>query len=329
MLNAGIIGCGGIGRMHASAYAKLKDVKVAALIDYDLDRAEALAREFGGKACKTIDEYGEKLDLVSVVTPPAAHYSVVMDLLERGIPVFCEKPITMDIDQAKEIVKRSEETGIPVGVGFKMRYEPVFRKAKELLPQVGKVFAVSAVKNQPFGDEPGRQWIKSTGCMYELSVHDYDLIHYIMEAQPVKVRARLEYSLGWKREDQAYLEVEYSNGAIGQLMSSYSTETAWTGYDIALTFIGEKGYMRVERPDRIVLNTDKFQVVETEALGGLDVFVEQARSFVFALKNGIHYYPDVKDGAIGTILIESANQAHKIKEEVILRKDEVRPLNHK
>lgn len=318
MLKVGIIGCGGIGRMHASAYARLENVQITALIDFDLERAEEAAKQFGGKAYKSIDECEEKLDLVSVVTPPAAHYSVIMDLLERGIPVFTEKPITMDIDQAKEIVKKSEEMGIPVGVGFKMRYEPIFQKAKELLGQVGQVFAVSVVKNQPFGNEPGRQWVKNTGCMYELSVHDYDLVNFIMDTKPVKVKARLGYDLGWTREDRAYLDVEYENGVVGQLMSTYSTETVWTGYDVAMTFIGEKGYMRVERPDRIVLSTDRYQTIDVTPLGGLDVFVEQARAFVNALERGQHYYPDARDGAIGTILIESANKSYKNNEEVIL-----------
>lgn len=312
MLNVGIIGCGGIGRLHAYGYAHLENVNLVALIDFDLDRANALAEEFGGKAYKSIDDCEVKLDLVSVVTPPSTHYNIVMDLLDRGITVFCEKPITMDIEQAKEIEKKSRETGIMVGVGFKMRYEPIFAQAKERLGEVGKLFAVSAVKNQPYTDMPTRQWIKSTGCMYELSVHDYDLIHYIMDSKPVSVRARLEYSLGWPKEDQAYLDVEYDNGVIGQLMSSYSTNSAWTGYDIAMTFVGEKGYMRIERPDRIVFNTDKgYWVEEVQPIGGMDIFAVQLEKFVDALINNKPYDADVSAGAIATILIESANIAHK------------------
>ena len=320
MMKVGIIGCGGIGRLHANAYSKVPNTELAALIDFDLERAEKLAAEFGGRAYRSIDDCPEKLDLVSVVTPPSAHYKIVMDLLERRIPVFCEKPITMEIDQAKEIVRKSEETGVPVGIGFKMRYEPCFVKAKELIGEIGKVFAVSAVKNQPYTEDPTRQWIKNTGCMYELSVHDYDLIDYILDTKPVRVRAKLGYDLGWKREDQAYLDVEYENGVIGQLMSSYSTHTAWTGYDIALTFVGEKGYMRVERPDRIVLNTDQgYRTVSVEPIGGMDIFVVQAQKFVDALEAGRTYHPNAADGAVQTILIESANASHLENQAIELR----------
>lgn len=319
MIKVGIIGCGGIGRLHANAYSKVPNAELVALIDFDLDRAEKLAAEFGGKAYRSIDDCPEKLDLVSVVTPPSTHYKIVMDLLDRKIPVFCEKPITMDIDQAKEIVRKSEETGVPVGIGFKMRYEPCFEKAREMIGEVGKIFAVSAVKNQPYTEDPNRQWIKNTGCMYELSVHDYDLIDYIMDAKPISVRAKLGYDLGWTREDQAYLDVEYDNGVIGQLMSSYSTNTAWTGYDIALTFVGEKGYMRVERPDRLVFNTDKgYWTVPVEPIGGMDIFVVQAQKVVDALEAGREYHPNAADGALQTILIESANASHRENKTITL-----------
>lgn len=319
MLNVGIIGCGGIGRLHANAYSKIDGVNIAALIDANTERAEALSKEFGGTVYKSIDDVPEKLDLVSVVTPPSTHYAIVMDLLDRKIPVFCEKPITMNIAEAKEIEKKSREMGIPVGIGFKMRYEPIFVKAKELLGEIGNVFAVSAVKNQPFGDDPARQWIKSTGCMYELSVHDYDLINYIMDAKPVSVKAELDYSLEWERENQAYLDVEYDNGVRGQLMSSYSTKAVWTGYDIALTFVGDKGYMRIERPDRIVINTDSYKVVEVEPIGGMDIFIVQAQKFIDALKSGTEYVPNAADGEINTNLIECANEAYRENKKVVLK----------
>lgn len=311
MLNVGIIGCGGIGMTHARAYAKLKNVKLAAMIDFNLELAQKAADQFGAKAFRSIDECDIKLDLVSVVTPPSAHFKVVMDLLERGIPVFCEKPITMNIEEAKMMVKKSEETGIPVGVGFKMRNEAVFAKAKELIGEIGKILSVSVVKNQPQSPNPAKAWIKETGCMYELSVHDYDLVHYIMGAYPVNVEARLGYRHGWNREDQAYLTVEYDNGAVGQLMSAYTTTASWTYQDIAITFVGENGYMRVERPNRIVLATNTQRVVDVEPLDGEEPFRIELEGFVNSLIQKTEFHPDVHDGAITTILVESANISHR------------------
>lgn len=320
MLNVGIIGCGGIGGQHAYAYSQIKEVNLVALIDSNIEKAEALVEKYGGKAYKSIDDVAEKLDLVSVVTPPAAHYPIVMDLIDRGIPVFCEKPITTDVEQAKELVKRSKETGVPVGIGFKMRYEPVFAKAKELIGEVGELFGLSVAKNQPFSEDHRSEWIKNTGCMYELSVHDYDLINWIMDAVPETIEADLRYADTWVRESRAFLNVEYSNGVKGQLMSSYSMDSAWAPNDITMVFTGERGTMRVERPDRIVLATkDGVSKVDIEPLGGLEVFVVQIQKFIDKLIAGEEYLPGIEDGAINTIMIEAANKAHKEGKKIALK----------
>jgi predicted dehydrogenase len=217
----------------------------------------------------------------------------------------------MDIEQAKLMVKKSEETGIPVGVGFKMRNEAVFAKAKELIGEVGKILSVTVVKNQPQSPNPAKAWVKETGCMYELSVHDYDLIHYIMGAYPVTVSAKLGYRHGWNREDQAYLTVEYDNGAVGLLNSTYTTTASWTYQDISITFVGENGYMRVERPNRIVLATKTQRVVDVEPLDGEEPFRIELEGFVNSLIEKTEFRPDVHDGAITTLLVESANISHK------------------
>lgn len=310
-MNVGIIGCGGIGQTHARAYSKIEGVNLVAMIDFNLELAQKVADEFGAKAYRSIDECDQKLDLVSVVTPPSAHFKVVMDLLERGIPVFCEKPITMNADEADLLVAKSKETGVPVGVGFKMRNEAVFAEAKKHIGELGKLLSVSVVKNQPSKPEPVRAWIKDTGCMYELSVHDYDLVNYIMDAYPVNVDARLGYRYGWNREDQAYLMVEYDNGVVGQLMSSYTTTAKWTYRDITITFVGENGYMRIERPDRIVIASDKRTVLDVTPLDGDEPFRIELEGFVRSLENKTEFHPNVMDGAVTTKLVEGANVSHR------------------
>ncbi len=319
MLKVGVIGCGGIGNQHANAYSQIEQVELVALIDSNIERAEALVEKYGGKAYKSIDDVPEKLDLVSVVTPPSTHYPIVMDLLDRGIPVFCEKPITTDVDEAKALLKKSKETGLQVGIGFKMRYEAVFAKAKELVGEVGELFGLSVCKNQPFKEDYRTEWVKKTGCMYELSIHDYDLINWIMDAVPESVEADLRYSEGWTREDRAFLNVEYSNGVKGQLMSSYSMNSKWAPNDITMVFVGDKGTMRVERPDRILLATlDGVKAVDIEPINGMQVFIDQIQTFVDCLIAGKEYKPGIEEGVVNTILVEAANKAFKDGKKVAL-----------
>lgn len=318
MMKVGIIGCGGIGNIHANAYKMMDDVEVCAFIDNNIERAEECVKKFGGKAYADIDDVEEKLDLVSVVTPPATHYGILLKLIEKKIPVFCEKPITTDVDQAKEIVEKASAAGVPIGIGFKMRNEAVFAKAKELIGEIGELYSVTAVKDQPYTFSAGREWIQKTGAMYELSVHDYDLINYIADLTPKSVYADLDYSFGWERENRAYLQVEYENGVKGQLSSTYSPETKFTFADITIMFVGEKGYMKVERPDKITVHTTETKVYEVEPIDNTTVFEKQFRIFIDGLKEGKICGPNAEDGAINTIMIEAANKSNKENRKVEL-----------
>ena len=318
MLNVGVIGCGNIGRLHANAYANAENVKLCALIDTNLENAKKLAEQFGGEAYASINDVPVKLDLVSVVVPPSAHYGVVSDLLNRGISVFVEKPMTMDVEQAKALLKQSQETGLSIGVGFKMRYEAVFQKAKELVGKLGEIYSVAETSNQPMAKVPEKPWVMDTGVMYELSIHDYDLIHWIMDSVPVAVSATLDSSWGWKRENFAYLTVEYANGAKGQLMNTYSPGSKH-GFDRVITFFGENGYMRVERPNQIVLHANgEHEVITVEPFADADVFRKEIEAFIDSVLKKVPYYPGVAEGAINTILIEAANQADKAGKKVVL-----------
>ena len=175
-MNVAIIGCGGIGCLHARAYQTMPDVKVAYMIDINRDLADRAAKEFGAVPLYSADDLSEMPDIVDVVTPPGAHTALTLRFVEQGIPVFCEKPLTTDIEEARAVVSAADRYGVPVGIGFKMRNEAIFKAAKENIGRVGTLYAVSTVKNQPHHADTKEHWIAKTGCMYELSVHEYDLI---------------------------------------------------------------------------------------------------------------------------------------------------------
>lgn len=263
MFKVGIVGCGGIGMAHARSWSAVDGVKVAAAVDLDPAKAKALAEVCGAEPLTDIAQLPSDLDAVSVVTPPQAHYPVIKSLLERGFNVFSEKPLTTDVAQGEELVKLAEEKKRLLGVGFKMRYEPINVKAKELLPEIGDLVSIVTTKEQMFNPRPGGEWVKRTGAMYELSIHDFDLVSYITGRFPQKVlSAQLNHKRGWEKEDSFAALVSYDGGVSGLLQGMYCDNTTFCFRDFTMTFLGENGYMRVERPDRIVMHTDEYRVVE-------------------------------------------------------------------
>ena len=111
MLKVAVIGCGGIGRTHCNAWKTVEGAELVAVVDMNEEKAKAAAADFGCKWYTSLDDL-TGVDAVSVVTPPAAHYPVVKAALNKGLHVFCEKPITINYELSKEMYELAEEKGL-------------------------------------------------------------------------------------------------------------------------------------------------------------------------------------------------------------------------
>lgn len=309
MVNVALVGCGGIGLAHLRAYAQLPCAKLVACVDRDLEKARAAAQMCGATALSDIADLPTSVQGVSLVTPPYTHYALVKELLNAGFHVFAEKPLTMDTDEAHELVDLSQQRALNLMVGFKMRFEPVFAEAKPLLAEIGELRSVSAVKQQPYHPHPGHNWIPDVGAMYELSVHEFDLIHWLTQLPPREVlSAQLLHRRGWPREDAFFLTVQYGSDVVGQLQGMYADDSKFLYRDLTLTFLGERGYLRIERPDRIVVHTDEYRTVAVDK-SKANAFAEELGHFCRVI-NGEE--PNTMDGRYGlwtTALVEAANRA--------------------
>ena len=263
MFKVAVIGCGGIGNAHARSWKQVEGVELVGVVDLVEEKAKATAEKFGCAAFTDMAALPDGLDAVSVVVPPRGHYPIVKTMLQKGLHVYCEKPLTLDPAQGEELDKLAAAQGKQLSVGFKMRFEPIFQKAREVVGEIGEIRSIVTTKQQKFNDRPEGQWVKATGAMYELSIHDFDLISFITGLAPQKVlAAKLMHRRGWEKEDAFNAIVQYDNGAIANLQGLYCDQTTFCYRDLTITLLGEKGYIRIERPDRIVVHTDAFRVID-------------------------------------------------------------------
>lgn len=265
MFKVAIIGCGGIGNAHKNAWLSIPGVQIVGVCDLLEEKAKAMA-ETVGEGCKVYTDMNllpDDLDAVSVVTPPFAHFGVVKAMLERGFHVFCEKPLTMDPEQCKLLTELAKKQNKQLAVGFKMRFEPIFNEAKKYVGEVGKIHSIVTTKLQAFNPRPDGAWVTRTGAMYELSIHDFDLITYITGLKYQNVEyASIDHRFGWEKDDGFNLVVNYENGVKAQLQGLYAVSSTFCYRDLTITILGDKGYIRIERPDRIIIHTDHYEVVE-------------------------------------------------------------------
>ncbi len=309
-MRVAIVGCGGIGAAHARAYSEIADVEIVAFVDLNPAAAKSHADQFGGDALGSVGDVIGRVDAASVTTPPHLHFDVTRQLLAAGVHVFSEKPQTMDVGEAAALLALAQARGLVLMTGFKMRFEPVFVKARELVPQLGAIRHLSTLKMQPFTPRGEADWRPVVGAMYELSIHDFDLIHWICGMRPVAVHsAKLDHQFGWEREDGFSAIVEYDNGATGCLSGSYQPNAKWLGRDFTLCIAGENGYMRVERPDRVCLHVDDFQVHDVDPTT-VAPFTAELQNFVDVLAGSSEPAIEPEAGLVATSLVEAIRMSH-------------------
>ena len=140
MIRIGLVGCGHIGTVHAIALqqladAELVDARVTATFDDDPERAVKVARRHGGEPRGALDELLDDVDVVWVCTWTAAHLAEVEAAADRGLPIFCEKPLAPDLAAATRVAAALER--VPHQVGLVLRWAPVFRNIAEAVSSGG------------------------------------------------------------------------------------------------------------------------------------------------------------------------------------------------
>lgn len=304
MLRAAVVGLGPIGATHAACLEQLEGVELACVVDADENRLQARTAGLAATALTDIEALPDDIDLVTVAVPPAAHYRLVQLLLQRDLHVFCEKPLTLKLPQAEELAALAQQRQRLLGVGFKMRYEPWFVKAREVIDRIGPPYQVITTKVQAFH---GKDWVTTTGAMQELSSHDFDLIHHIAGVRPQRMlSAHLSHRRGWQAEDGFALLVEYDSGMLGSLNGWYCDHFHWDGRDNTMRFIGPKGYVSIDRFERVVVHTDSEEIFDFD--GSPNTFLLELQAFVRAIETGSTDYPDAAAGIDSLWVVEQANR---------------------
>ncbi|MCD7111762.1 glycosyltransferase [Rhizobium sp. DKSPLA3] len=178
----GFIGVGGIAHRHLDILASFDDVELVAFADPDAARADAAARRFGAKSFTGHSDMlnAEALDAVYICVPPFAHGAPERDLIDRGIPFFVEKPVSLDIALAEEIAAGIAAKNLVTAVGYHWRYLDTVEEARALLADN----PAQLLSGYWLDSTPPPQWWwrkdKSGGQMVEQTTHLLDLARFLI-----------------------------------------------------------------------------------------------------------------------------------------------------
>jgi predicted dehydrogenase len=218
-----VIGAGAFGRNHARVYQKLaaqgEPVRLAGIVDTDLSRADALAREFGCRAFGSVDQlistYSE-VQAASVAVPTVHHLSVAQALMQAGVDVLIEKPLTPSLAEADEVLKLSRELDRVVQVGHLERFNPAVQATVDLVtqPMFFEVHRLSMFTPRSL----------DVDVVLDLMIHDLDIVLAFTKS-PVKEIRAVGLPILSRKVDIANVRLEFESGCVANFTASrVSTE---------------------------------------------------------------------------------------------------------
>ena len=178
-IRIGIIGTGYIGNVHGRIYSREERAEVSALFDIAPEKAERTARSIGGKVCSSREELFENCDAVLVCTPNKTHTEIAADAVAAGKHVFCEKPFSIGLEDAKKLLEIAKGSDKVFQVGHNRRFAPVYVKLRELLNEDS---AHSAHIKMNRGELKNPVWTGDVnvtgGFLYETTIHLFDMMRF-------------------------------------------------------------------------------------------------------------------------------------------------------
>jgi myo-inositol 2-dehydrogenase/D-chiro-inositol 1-dehydrogenase len=175
----GIVGTGYIGIVHGRIYAQDERAEIAALYDIIPDRAETAARTIGGRVCGSREELLDNCDAVLVCAPNRTHREIATAAVDAGKHVFCEKPFSIGLHDARALMETADGSDRVFQVGHNRRFAPVYVRLKELLAE-DRPHSAHIKMNR--GELKVPAWTGDVavtgGFLYETTIHLFDMMRF-------------------------------------------------------------------------------------------------------------------------------------------------------
>jgi len=304
-----LVGAGVIGKLHGLVMSDLADrIDLVAVVDLDVERAEQLAAERGGKAFSSLSEAldAAEIDAVTVCTPTGRHGEVAIQALTAGKHVIIEKPAEVTVEKTDEIIAAQRHAGTQVSVISQHRFDPATEVAVQAIQrgELGRlssgIAAIDWWRGQSYydsGDWRGTWELDGGGALMNQGVHTVDLLVATM-GRPVEVFAYTA-TLAHERievEDVAVGVVKFANGALGVL---HATTAAYPGLSARLHVHGDRG--------SLIIDNDQLSFVHVTRQGSRAE--EKAYGSVSDSLNQIADYPQASGIAADTAGSEAGSLA--------------------
>jgi myo-inositol 2-dehydrogenase / D-chiro-inositol 1-dehydrogenase len=250
----GVIGVGRIGRMHAELLARqVPGAELAMVHDAVAQAAGAVGAELGVPAAASVEELigSADVDAVAICASTETHADLLVAAARAGKPAFCEKPISLRLEEVDRALAEIERTGIAVQIGFNRRFDPAHASVARAVADgtIGAVHLVRISSRDP-APPPLEYVLGSGGIFLDMTIHDFDMARYVTGSEVVEVYARgaLRVAPSFAQADDvdtAVVTLTHANGCLTVIDNS--REAAY-GYDQRVEAFGALGMAASENP---------------------------------------------------------------------------------
>ena len=356
----GIIGTGWIAANHIAEYLKMPDVEVVALADLVPGKAEAFGKKYGCEARCYLSGHemleAEELDGVSICTYNTQHAPCTIDALEHGVNVMLEKPFTVTLDEAIEIMKAEKKSGKILTIGFQPRLSENMQMIKKIVDsgELGKVYYIQTGGGRqgrdipvPFGTSFIAKETGGVGSVGDIGCYSLDMVlNAVGYPKPLTVSGYTsdffgkdpetypghpEYAEAFGVDDFAAGFVRLEGGIILDFRIAWAQHVDTFGDTL---IVGTKGTLKIpsmpcyngDLPSALKLHTEiagKMVEVDIPKTKCPNLFYQKLRSFVDSIKNGGEATIPSSQIVINQAIIDGIVKSSQLGKEIAIEIPEV------
>lgn len=312
-----LFGAGLIGSIHASNITAHPRATLRYVYDVNRAASEQAASRFGAQVASSVEEVwaANDVDAVLIASSTNTHAGLLSSAIKANKPVYCEKPIDLNIERVKAVVQEASHSTLPIMIGFSRRFDANHLGVREAIQQgeIGKVEMMQLTTRAQ--EPPPISYVKvSGGQLRDQTIHFFDLVCWLAGEAPVEVYATgsvlVDPAIGEAGDvDTSMVILKMPNGALCNIDSSRRTNY---GYDERIEVFGSKGMVQSERkPTREVSLYTGTKVISEGLHSGWferfeSSFAQALDAFISTLEGKHVSYPSLLDGLRAQVIAEAA-----------------------
>jgi inositol 2-dehydrogenase len=331
-VRVGLVGLGRMGRFHAANLAgRIPGVRLVRVADASEDVAREYAARLGGVEWSTHYEdllEDPEVEAVIIASPTHLHAEMVEAAAAADKHVFCEKPISQDLERTYDVIEAVRAAGVKLQVGFQRRFDPDYRAAKEkiLAGHIGEVYLFRTTLRDM--RSPDFDYIKGSGGFFaDVTVHDFDAARWLIgEITEVTAAGAALSDPGFEEVgdiDNAVITLRFASGALGVIDNS---RAAGYGYECSSEILGHRGTLRIDNHRRVAIETLTpgracWDYVSDFVERFADAYREEMEHFVRVVRGEAEPQPSGAAAAAATVLARAAERSHREGRTVRLNRE--------